>query len=90
MRMTFDASRVHRIVFYDVDNYQTLHEYADTLEYAGARIDDFVIDYKRQAVRFHFSLNREWSKFLERLQGTKYWDRTDYSELSGKGVATEL
>lgn len=82
--MTVDSSKVHRIIFHEAINFKRIVEYREVLELNGAKVQDFYLNYQKQNVRFHLTIQMEWDRFIHKLSRTKWWNKTDVFERMNK------
>lgn len=78
-----DYSRIHQIIFEDCVDYSRNLEYQSALQSAGARVHDFVIDFRTKRIKYYIVLGINWESFMDRIHNSPYgnkitetWNRT--------------
>lgn len=83
-----DGSRIYRILFDSCHNYATHLRYMQVLDSCGARVQDYIIDFKHRRVKYFVTLNLEISVFMERLYSSMDGDKVlEYSTNNSRGVS---
>ena len=67
-----EYSRTYRIIFEDCVDYSRNLEYQAALQSAGARVQDFVIDFRSKRIKYLVSIGISWEAFMERMMRTPY------------------
>jgi hypothetical protein len=82
-----DYSKTYRIIFDDCIDYSRNVEYQQAIQFAGARVQDFVIDFRTKRIKYYIVLGVSFDTFLERINSTSYGCRIFGYWNSTRGVS---
>lgn len=77
----------HRIIFDDCIDYSRNLEYQAALHSAGARVQDFVIDFRSKRIRYLIVIGTSWESFIERMMKTPYGTKITNNWQKTRGVS---
>lgn len=82
-----DYSKVYKIIFDDCVDYSRNIEYQRAIQSSGARVQDFVIDFRTKRIKYYIVLGVSFDIFLDRLYTTQYSSRIAGYWNSTRGVS---
>ena len=83
-----DSSRIYWVFFDHCHSYAVHMKYMQMLEGFGANVQDYIMDFRHQHVKYAVTLNVEISVFMERLYGSSVSDRViRYTANNSRGVS---
>jgi len=80
---------IYQLIIEDCTGYSVNLEYQKVLESCGARIQDFIIDFRSKRIRYYITLNITWEEFSDRLSHTPIWGKISKHWRGTRGI-TEL